>query len=169
MTRLHRPSLYAAGLLSAVLLFLVACGSGNDKSPTVVPATATPDPLPHGSALAKPDIDELAALFPDNPLIGGQSAPRIYKWVNDDVAVFLQFDKARVAEATALRYYGISVKGVFCSEARPDRAFTHFDSLNAPAYGLGTPSAGEKGYWLTAVAVDTFTNAQGKQVKPGVD
>lgn len=158
----------AGAALAALTLVSVACGGGDD-TPAPVPPTATPDPLPHGSALSKPDIDAFAAFFTDNPLMGGQTAPRIYKWVNDDVAMFLQFDKPRVNEATALRYFGTSQKGVFCAETQPDRSLTHFDRLSAPTYGQGTPAMGEKGYWLTAVAVDKFKNELGKEVKPGLD
>ena len=34
--------------------------------------------------------------------------------------------------------------------------------------GQGTPAAGEKGYWLTALAVDKFDN-NGRKVVPGID
>jgi hypothetical protein len=162
-----RPRVVVSLLVLALVLPAVACGGGTKDSVQLNP-TSTPDPLPHGSALSKQDIDAFTAFFTDNPLMGGQSAPRIYKWVNDEVAVFLQFDKLRTNEATALRYFGISQKGVFCAEAQPDRSFSHFDRLSAPVYGEEAPP-GEKGYWLTAVAVDRFKNDEGKEVRPGVD
>ena len=166
---LRLPSLRLAVALCAAMILLVACGSGGDDEPTPLPPSPTPDDgSPRGTPLSRDQLQELAAFFPDNPLSGGQAAPRMYKWLNEDVAMFVEFDKPRVAEATAVRYFGISMKGVNCAEARPDRSFTHFDRLTAPTYGQGSPAPGEAGYWLSAIAVDTFTN-QGKQVRPGID
>src|SRR6266540_6246675 len=121
-----RSGFWRLGLLglACMTLFAMACGSGGKEVPTPVPPTATPDPLPHGAPLSRADIDTIAGLFNDKPLVGGQVAPRMYKWVNENAAIFLQFDKANPAEAKGIQYMGLSVKGVFCAEAQPDKSFT---------------------------------------------
>ncbi len=116
-------------------------------------------------------VTSLAALFRDNPLTGGQVAPRSYRWMNDRVLAFVQFD--RPTGPRALRYVGISVKGTFCSETQNGGAkggFTHFHRLDAPLYaqGHGGPP-GTQGYWLLWVSVDDFAAADGREIKPGVD
>jgi hypothetical protein len=116
-------------------------------------------------------VPSLHAAFVDNPLTGGQVAPRSYRWVNERVSVFAQFDNPR--EPTALRYVGIGVKGTFCAESQPhgpDGGFTHFHRLDAPAYaqGHGGPP-GTHGYWLMWVAVDDFAAFDGRPIAPGVD
>jgi len=168
---LFKSGFWRLGLLgfASLTLFAMACSSGGKEAPTPVPVTATPDPLPHGAPLSRADIDTIAGLFSDNPLMGGQVAPRMYKWGNENAAIFLQFDKPKPAEAKAIQYMGLSVKGVFCAEAQPDKSFTHFDRLSSPSYGQGTPAPGEPGYWLTAVAVGAFKNDKGTNIKPGVD
>lgn len=142
------------------------------KTPSASPGQHTAA-APTGTPLSKADIAALAGLFDDNPLTGGQVAPRHYKWVNDDVAIFVQFDDPDPAKATTLRYVGVSVKGVFCAENQPGGpggGFPHFHRVDAPEYaeGHGGP-AGTPGYWLSWVAVDSFTARDGRQVKPGVD
>ena len=168
---------FAAVMLLAAASLAGACG-GDDAKPaspsavltvsatgTPVLPTATPDDgTPHGAAMSRADLTALTALFSDNPLLGGQVAPRLYKWVNDDVALFLQLDTAKVADAAAVQYVGIARKGVFCTESQGDKSFSHFDRLSAATYGQGAPSQGEFGYWLSAFAVDSFAG-----VKPGVD
>ena len=81
-------------------------------------------PTPAGHALTSDEIQELAARFTQNPLRGGQTAPRLYAPVNDDVSIFLQFDRANPNEATQLRYIGIGRKGTFCESGRPSADFT---------------------------------------------
>ena len=156
-------------LLAAVSLALAACGHA--ARPAAAPTSAAAGPT--GSPLSHDDIVALAAQFHDQPLTGGQHAPRLYRWVNDRVLMFLQFDNPDPAKATALRYVGVAVKGVFCAEAQPggpNGGFPHFHRLDAPdyAHGHGGPP-GTPGYWLSWVAVDTFTLKDGRQVKPGVD
>lgn len=102
-----------------------------------VSAQATPAAEPTGIYLTPEEIAAFAAEFSDTPLIGGQVAPRLSKWVTDDVFLFLQFDNANPAEATRLLDIGIGVKGVFCAEDQPDRSFTHFHRYEAPAYAEG--------------------------------
>jgi hypothetical protein len=171
MNRPFEPSLRAWLVLPAIAFLALACGdNGDEESPEPSPTLpAAQDNLPSGAPLSADRIQELAAFFSDQPLTGGQVAPRSYKWVTEDVAMFLQFDRPNPAEATALRYIGISVKGVFCVEAQPDEAFTHFHQLDAPAYAEGHGGEpGEEGYWLMWVAVDEF-EVQGREVNPGVD
>jgi hypothetical protein len=158
----------AAAAAFAVLM-LAACGGGaqepgaSETSPTGVPPAE-----PMGTPLSKADIVAFAAAFGDNSLTGGQTAPRLYRWVNDRVAVFVQFDERDPAKATALRYIGISVKGVFCAENRPGGTkggFPHFHRLDAAEYAQGHAGPpGTPGYWLSWVAVDEFTQRDGRQV-----
>ncbi|MEX0805423.1 MAG: hypothetical protein WD688_19215, partial [Candidatus Binatia bacterium] len=137
-----------------------------DKSPSQTPKTTG---VPRGKPLSKTAITALGALFNENPLTGGQTPPRAHKWVNENVSVFLQFDRPDPAEATALRYIGIGVKGVFCAEAQPDKAFTHFHRYDAPKYSEGHGrNPGDQGYWLLWVTTDEF-DLRGRKVKPGVD
>lgn len=153
----------------ALGLLLAACGGGEPEPQA--PPKAEPS-VPAGRPLDAGQIKALAALFPDNPLTGGQVAPRSYRWVNEQVAIFVQFDKPNPDEATALRYIGVSVKGVYCKEAQPDAeqgSFTHFHRLKAVDYGDGHAGRpGEPGYWLSWVAVDAF-DQRDRAVKPGVD
>jgi hypothetical protein len=114
-------------------------------------------------------IQSLFGLFADNPFTGGQVAPRQYKWVNNDVLMFVQFDRPRETEARALRYIGMSIKGTFCAEAQPRGAnggFTHYHRVNSPTYGAGHggPPGWNQGYWLLWVAVDEFDTPSGKVV-----
>jgi hypothetical protein len=158
---------------TAVALTVVGCGHSGRSSGTAAgtPAASASAAGPTGSPLSHDDIAALAARFTDQPLTGGQHAPRLYRWVNDKVLMFLQFDNPDPAKATALRYLGIAVKGVFCAEDQPggpNGGFPHFHRLDAPDYAHGGPP-GTSGYWLSWVAVDTFTLKDGRQVKPGVD
>lgn len=133
-------------------------------------AQATPGAEIKGEALSAEDIAELFAAFDDEAFIGGQTAPRISKFVNPNVLVFLQFDAPTPEEATALRYIGIGVKSVFCAETQPDPAFTHFHKYEAAEYREGHGSQpGDQGYWLMWVAVDPYEARDGRQVMPGVD
>lgn len=157
--------------LTAALLVVAACGGGGGGTPRA-PQTSSPAE-PVGKPLSAADIAALAAQLADQPLTGGQTAPRQYRWVNDRVAMFLQFDNSDPAKAAALRYIGVSVTGVFCAEDQPGGAnggFPHFHRLDAPSYaqGHGGP-AGTPGYWLSWIAVDTFDQRDGRHVTPGVD
>jgi hypothetical protein len=134
------------------------------------PSGATPAAEPTGVYLTPEEIAAFSAEFDDNPLIGGQVAPRLSKWVTEDTFLFLQFDEADSAAATRLRYIGIGVKGVYCAEDQPDRSFTHFHRYDAPEYRVGHGGEpGAEGYWLTWAAVDTFETRDGRRVKPGID
>jgi plastocyanin len=125
---------------------------------------------PLGVYLTPEELQAMAAQFTDEVLTGGQVAPRISRWVNENVFIFLQLDNPDPAQATAIRYVGIGVKGVFCAETQPDRSFTHFHKYDAPEYAAGHGSQpGDQGYWLTWVATETFDTRDGRHVTPGVD
>jgi hypothetical protein len=124
---------------------------------------------PIGSNITTKDILELASLFNDQPFQGGQVSPRVAKWVNDDVFVFLQFDERTASNATAINYIGIGKRGTFCEEGRPNPDFVHFHKWNATEYRHGHGNkAGDEGYWLMWVATGEF-DVQGRHVKPGID
>jgi hypothetical protein len=124
---------------------------------------------PIGSNITAEDILELASLFNDQPFQGGQISPRVAKWVNNDVFVFLQFDERTPYNATALNYIGIGKRGTFCEEDRPNPDFVHFHKWNATEYRHGHGNkVGDEGYWLMWVATGEF-DVQGRQVKPGID
>jgi hypothetical protein len=128
-----------------------------------------------GAASSRPasHIPTLFSLFQVNPFLGGQVPPRQYRWANQDVTMFVQFDRSQPADARALLYVGISVKGTFCAETQPRGAnggFTHFHRLNSPTYAAGHGgSPGTEGYWLMWVAVDNFETFDRRKVSPGVD
>lgn len=105
--------------LAVALLLFVASGAGVPAQSTPYPAgrsqstgtpesSGTPTLEPTGVYLSPEEIAAFAAEFSDSPLIGGQVAPRLSKWVTDDVFLFLQFDNADPVQATTLRYIGIA-------------------------------------------------------------
>ena len=83
------------------------------------------------------DITEFVTVFDDQPFQGGQISPRIAKWVNEDVFLFIQFDKPSPLNATALNYIGIGKRGIFCESDRPSPDFVHFHKWNATSYREG--------------------------------
>lgn len=126
-----------------------------------------PEETPENSALSE-DVQELVAVFDDEPFTGGQQAPRISKWVNNET-LFLQFDAPRVENASSLRYVGIGVRGTFCNSSRPNTDFTHFHRPGVADYSDGHGGEpGAEGYWLMWVAVDEF-ESRGRTITPGVD
>ncbi|MGH9458083.1 MAG: hypothetical protein ACRD2J_10645, partial [Thermoanaerobaculia bacterium] len=102
--------------LSAVAALTLA-GCGNDEE--VAPTTTSP-PAASGQQLSAGDLGELVALFDDEPYTGGQTAPRVSKWITPDSYIFLQFDSVPTDQPTEVRYVGVAVKGVYCAEAQPD-------------------------------------------------
>jgi hypothetical protein len=160
-------------IVLAAMLVAMSCGeAARDAAPRTTTGP-TQQAEPSGVSLSKEALVALTAQFPDNPLSGGQQAPRLYRWVNDAVAIFVQLDNSDLSKATALRYIGVSVKGVFCAESQPggpNGGFPHFHRLDAPDYaqGHGGPP-GTPGYWLSWIAVDQFATRDGRQVMPGID
>jgi hypothetical protein len=160
-------------LVVSVLLAATSCGEVAREAAPGTTKAETQRAEPSGVLLSREALAKLTAQFSDNPLSGGQRAPRLYRWVNDSVAIFVQLDDSDPERATALRYIGVSVKGVFCAERQPggpDGGFPHFHRLDAPAYaeGHGGPP-GIPGYWLSWIAVDRFATRDGRQVAPGID
>lgn len=142
-------------------------------SPTPPPSCgASPSPTfqaPGAHVPSRAELRKLAAAFPDNPFRGGQKTPRVYRWVNGDVLVFLQFDKPTVAKATRVRYIGIAKRGTFCSSDRGTSDFQVFQRLTARSAAKGRGGkAGTPGFWHLFVATDDFVNG-GRRVTPGVD
>ena len=124
---------------------------------------------PIGKNITTEDISEFVTIFEDQPFQGGQISPRIAKWVNGDVFLFIQFDKPSPSNATALNYIGIGKRGIFCESDRPGPEFVHFHKWNATSYREGHGhEAGDEGYWLMWVATNDI-NVQERQVSPGVD
>jgi len=141
-------------------------------SPTP-PACGTPSVptfSPPGAGKPAPEaIAKLFSVFNDQPLQGGQVAPRIFKSISDQALVFLQFDKTSSAEARELRYVGLWTKSTFCSSTQPSRDFSHFHRVVATSYALGHGGPpGTVGFWGTWVAAEQF-ESQGRTVTPGVD
>lgn len=143
-------------------------------SPTPPPdcGTTVPEPdfdHPEASNLTSREIITLAGLYGDAPLEGGQIAPRVSKWVNEKVWIFLQFNNLVPANATALRYMGLGLSSTFCAATQPHADFTHFHRLTAEQYSLGHGGPpGEVGFWLLFTAALEFDSGQ-RHVTPGVD
>lgn len=167
----HRLAAVAA---LATILFAACAPAPPPPAPPAAGPTAAPAvnrmAAPTGAPLKPEAIKALAALFNQALFTGGQVAPRSYKAVNDDVSIFLQFNPSNPADATTVRSAGIGLKGVFCAEAHPDKAFSHLHASRPEARyadGHGGPP-GEKGYWLMWTTLEPYER-QGKQVAPGVD
>ena len=76
-----------AGISAVTALILAGCGDDEEAARTTTSPTA-----PAGQQLSAGDLAELVALFDDNPYTGGQTAPRISKWITPNSHIFLQFD-----------------------------------------------------------------------------
>jgi plastocyanin len=131
-----------------------------------------PEPTftPDGAHRLDPEeVVELAALFDDPTLTGGQVPPRLGKWVNAATFVFVQLDD--LAAPTAVRYVGVGTIGTFCAETQPSTDFTHYHRFHAPEYreGHAGEPGEEDGFWLLWLAADTFEARDGRQIVPGVD
>jgi len=166
-------------LFSGVAILAAAC-QGTDTAERSGAATPSPrntaalvSSVPAGTPLPAEEVRALAAMFDDQPYTGGQTAPRVSKWISPDTYLFLQFDKMPPSEASEIRYVGVGVKGVHCAEAQPDaqgKRFTHFHRPSAPEYQQGhAGEPGAQGYWLSWLAVDRFTARDGREVNPGID
>jgi hypothetical protein len=131
-------------------------------SPPATTGASTPSLTPDA-------ISALFAVFPENPLQGGQVPPRTYRALNDRVLGFLQFDHNAASQAKELRYLGIAERSTFCKSTQPSPDFTHFHDLVAPAYAQGHGGApNTAGFWGTWIAAESF-ESQGRSIAPGVD
>lgn len=133
---------------------------------------------PGEQALSADDLAAFVSFFDDPILDGGQVAPRFYKSINEDVSIFIQLDAFDPAEATTIRYVGLSQRGVFCDAARPSPDFTHYHRHDAAEYadGHGGPPGESEGYWLAFVATHDFEllfpgqdPSQARDVAAGID
>jgi hypothetical protein len=148
-------------------------GVDYEFSPTPAPAcNGRPQPAfegPGARNLSRAEIRRLARFFHDQPLRGGQEAPRLYRWVNAETAIFLEFDAADTRRARRLRYVGVAKRGQFTAADQGTPDFASFQRLEARSFraGLGG-KPGTVGMWHVAVAVDKFRMPWGR-VTPGVD
>src|SRR5215472_1710301 len=158
-------------LLTCLAVTLFACGGAGRSSsgPPVVQSTGTATAAP--SSLTSADIGALAAIFSDQPFIGGQVAPLLMKWTSDSTFVFLELT-GPAGTSTTVAYLGLGVKGTFCAETRPDRdggSFTRFQRYQAADWAGGARGrAGAQGYWLSFLAVDRLV-VGGRTVPIGID
>jgi hypothetical protein len=143
-------------------------------SPTPPPScgASVPEPNfdpPEASNLTSREIITLAGIYGDNPLDGGQVAPRVSKWVNEDVWIFLQFNNTVPANAGQLRYMGLGLSSTFCSATQPHTDFRHFHRTTAAAYAQGHGGdPGVTGFWLLFIAAMEFDSGP-RHLTPGVD
>ena len=137
-------------------------------------AEVEPDFEPENSGpLTQDDIEVLNAFFDDEPMRGDQAEPytprHVWKWITEDVFMFLEYDTENPADATALEYIGIGVRGQFTEADQPHPDFTHFHQWYADSWdGAHGGDEGDHGYWLIHIAVDEFERPWG-EVTPGVD
>ncbi len=139
--------------------------------PGTMPETPTFEDAPMGSELSTQEIQELALVFSDSPLTGGQDPwpSHLLKWISDDAFLLLHLDNEDPLEATQVLWYGLGVRGVFCSEDQPTPDFTHFHQRSAPTYAEGhAGQPGAEGYWLMHLNVRDFDSPFGNTGLPGV-
>ncbi len=173
-----RFSLFAFFLLT--LVALTGCFGGGDDDdgggdgpPGDEPEPELPsyDPAPMGDALTEQEIQELALVFSDEPLTGGQDPwpSHLLKWISDDVFLLLHMNREDPLEADKVMWWGMGVRGTFCAESQPSPDFTHFHKRSAPTYAEGHGgSGGEEGYWLLHMNVEQFESPFGDTGPVGV-
>ncbi len=125
---------------------------------------------PGSGPLGDEDIERLNSLFDDEPLQGGQETPEhVWKWVNEDVFIFLHYNHEDPSEASELNWYGLGVRGEFCESAQPHADFTHFHQWESDSWegGHGGPARAQ-GYWLLHAGVHEFS-APAWEVEIGPD
>lgn len=121
-------------------------------------------------SITNEEAQELVSLFDDQVTSEGQfdspsgeHTPRhVWKWVNEDVAMFLHWNEPEPDEATELDYFGIGVHSQFREGDRPvdtrgrddidglDPDFSHFHKWEADSWeaGHGAQSEDQYGLWL---------------------
>lgn len=105
--------------------------------------------------ISQEDLQALVAAFDDEPIVGGQNTPKhVFKWVTEDVFLFLHLDDPDPSQASSVHYFGPAIRGEFCSDAQPHEDFTHFHKWEASSWEGGHGGeAGAHGYWFLHNAV----------------
>lgn len=129
--------------------------------------TSFTSPAGEEGSLSAEDRDALLEVFTDRPFtddhfeVDGQFTPRhVWKWVSEEVLLYLHFNEVDPRQATELDYFGIGVRGRFRGDDVPAGQvgdFTHFHKHEASGWeaGHGAQSADQWGYWLVHHAVRT--------------
>lgn len=152
----------------------VEVGTDYDFMPTNPPECAgvfEPSFEPEDAGdISQEDLQALVELFDDDPIVGGQDTPKhVFKWVTEDVFLFLHLDNPDVLHATTVHYFGPAVRGQFCEDAQPHEDFTHFHKWEASSWEGGHGGdAGAFGYWFLHNAVTPHEEPWG-QVDYGPD
>lgn len=141
----------------------------------------TPPPAHDGDGTADFDVDDqgtpsgdeladLVELFDDEPIRGGQDTPKhVFKWLTEDVFMFLHLDNPDVSQAENVDYFGVAVRGEFTEESQPHSDFTHFHKWSAESWDGGHGGeADHKGYWFAHVAATEHEEPWGS-VEVGID
>lgn len=138
----------------------VETGTDYDFMPTPAPECGddVPDPTfePNGAGdISNSEIQALLDEFDDAPLSGGQETPKhAFKWVTEDVFLFLHVDTPNPRDANTIHYFGPAIAGQFCDDAQPHEDFTHFHKWEAASWEGGHGgAAGAYGFWFLHNAV----------------
>ncbi|WP_290812272.1 hypothetical protein [Halovivax sp.] len=114
--------------------------------------------------LSADERDELVEIFDDEwtndaqQEANGYTPSHVWKWVTEDVFLFLHFDEPNPEEAENLLYFGIGKRGQFTAEDVPagqEDDFTHFHKWEADGWeaGHGGQDPDQHGAWLVHHAV----------------
>ncbi len=129
--------------------------------------------------LSTEDRDELIDLFDDEwtneaqQEVDGRTPAHVWKWVSEDVLLFMHFDDPAVEDAENLLYFGIGVRGQFTAEDVPAGQtddFTHFHKWEADSWeaGHGGQDPDQHGFWLVHHAARDHEMPWG-EVTVGID
>jgi hypothetical protein len=104
------------------------------------------------------------------PIRGGQDTPKhVFKWLTEDVFMFLHLDNPDVTQAERVDYFGVAVRGEFSEASQPHSDFTHFHKWTSASWEGGHGGgAGAYGYWFLHNAVTPHEEPWG-MVQPGPD
>ncbi|RQH01434.1 hypothetical protein [Natrarchaeobius oligotrophus] len=129
--------------------------------------------------LSDDDRDELLEIFDDEwtnedqQEANGYTPSHVWKFVTEDVLMFLHWDEPNPEEANELIYFGIGVRGQFDADDVPAGQhddFTHFHLWEADGWeaGHGGQDPDQHGFWLVHHAVRPLEMPWG-DVEVGVD
>ncbi|ELZ05350.1 hypothetical protein C482_02331 [Natrialba chahannaoensis JCM 10990] len=129
--------------------------------------------------LSADDRDELIELFDDEwtnedqQEAAGRTPAHVWKFVSEDVLLFLHWDEPNVDDAENLIYFGMGVRGQFTPDDIPasqDDDFTHFHLWEADSWeaGHGGQDPDQHGFWLVHHATRDHEMPWG-EVTVGVD